>query len=556
MKRYFWLSLLLVLLLPTSSVMACSGGGAEPPISEILNRDFFVEATVLEVDELGQNAILRVERYLKGVGTAYLAVVNYTNGFYAVDQRGYDKGCNYGTDYPLFRVGERGFYGLLSQEDGSFSNRYGYGSVFYRIVDGQINLPVYDDEGYRVETLNIQEFDERVYEILGQRHEFIPDSYDASQEYPLLHPLYLYTESGRRYVIKVDRQLREIDLATEAFAVSPDGAHHAYYLDANTITFGYCSSICHYNPDFPSEEPPISAQAIAFSPNSNYVATWNESSLGLYLFDNQDQSNHGRQMNVLQFGSADFYGNLDSDMRLVSWSGDSGSLVFMDDAGIWRWHIYTLAEPELLLPAANLVSTDSEMIFEQIKFLELSQSGRYLRYGNGSNWTLLDTISGESFANAVITPDESNFIYINSALPTSGEARSNCTPPFHQSCPFAISQNGELMHIEWLHGNRVVFYFQDSTIHEAYSFVLTWDWGSSDLSYGAWNMGWMENIAASAYSNRHMRVIQRSAYELEIWYDAFNEFETYHPELFDLSLQLDSPITRLEWGQPIFYEEH
>jgi hypothetical protein len=558
MKHYYWAGLLFFFLLPTSAVMACSGGG-EPALSEILNRDIFVEATILEVDNVGQNAILRVERYLKGVGTAYLAVVNYTNGFHAVDQRGYDKGCNYGVNYPLFRVGQRGFYGLSSLGDGSYSNAYGYSSVSFPIQDGQISLPIHDEAGYRIETLTIQEFEERVHEILGQSHEFIPNSYDNQQEYPLLRPLYLTTESGRRYVMEVDRQIREIDLSNEAFIISPDGAHHAYYLDENTITFGYCSHWgCSLERTFYSESievPRIPAQALAFSPNSNYVATWNESSLGLYLFDNQTGSMYGRQMEVVWLSNHDFRGNLNSGARLVSWSGDSSTLVFVDDVGIWRWHIYSMAEPEFLIPAASLVSADETMIFEQIEFLELSQSGRYLRYGNGSNWRLVDVVSGESFANAVVTPDESNFIYVNSGLPDLGQERSNCTPPFHQSCPFTISHEGKLIEIAWRRDDYVSFYFCDEASSDCESVSFVWAWDRPSYGYNGWSWGWIDDIEFGDFDENFLYAIQQGDYRLELHYDGLNRQETYHPEHYDLSAQLDSPVIYLEWGQAIFYEE-
>jgi hypothetical protein len=562
MKLYLWLGLLLFLLLPTTSVMACSGGGGNPPLTEILNREFFVEATVLEVDAVGQNAILRVERYLKGVGTSYLAVVNYTRGFHAIDQRGYDKGCNYGLNSPLFQLGERGYFGFSSNGDGTYNNTYGYGSVSFPIKNGTISNIVYDESGYREEHLSIQEFEERAYEILGERNDFVPGNYDSQMEYPLLRPVYFTTESGRHYVMEVDRHLREIDSATEAVAISPDGAHHAFRLDENTIIFSYCTSACsfdasrlhtYYNGEL-REVPRIPAQSLIFSPNSNIAAVWNEASLGLYLFDNQTFSNYGRQMEVVFLGSHDFRGNLAASARLVSWSADSSTIVFLDDAGIWRWHIYTMAAPELVLPAANLVSSDAVTMPEQIEHLELSQSGRYLRYGNGSHWNLLDLITGESFANAIVIPDESNFIYINSDLPDTRPDWNTCRPPFHQTCPFAISQAGDLVAMEWLQDGWVIFFFCDESTHNCSSFALVWAWDSGNLTYGNWDWGWFDNIAHSSDGNKRFSAIQRGDYEIELWYDGLNEIETYHAEHYDLSTQLDSPIAHIEWGQAIFYE--
>jgi hypothetical protein len=141
-------------------------------------------------------------------------------------------------------------------------------------------------------------------------------------------------------------------------------------------------------------------------------------------------------------------------------------------------------------------------------------------------------------------------------LPDSGHERSNCTLPFHQSCPFAISHKGELIEIVWRWNDGLSFYFCDEASSDCESVSFVWAWDSSSYGYGLWSWGWIDDIEFGDFADDFLFVIQQGDYGLELHYDGLNQEETYHPENYDLSSQLDSPIVHIEWGQPIFYEEN
>ena len=53
------------------------------------------------------------------------------------------------------------------------------------------------------------------------------------------------------------------------------------------------------------------------------------------------------------------------------------------------------------------VEADEELI-------ELSASGRYVRFGNRSSWKLVDVLNGETWKDSMLTPDESLLVHFDS----------------------------------------------------------------------------------------------------------------------------------------------
>jgi hypothetical protein len=567
MKYYLWLGLLLIFLLPTSSVLACSGwSGFHDNLDALNSTEFFVEATVIDVDDSGQNAIFRVERYIKGSGRAYVAVLGYSPSYYFARERHYDTGCGFPINEGWDR-GDRGFFTLLSLENGAFMMT----DTHILIEHGRVYINDYD---LGEMNLSLDEFENLIDSIIGETVDFIPNGAGRSRNYPLIRPLLITTESGRHYELKLDRSLREMDFTSEAFAVSPDGTHGAYYVDENTITFGMCGWGCstqgvfvpqyrNGNSDF--MYPRIAGQQVAFSPNGNFVAVWNETSLSLHLFDTQERADRGYWMGIQQLGSVEFVDTLPSSIRQVKWTNDSSTVAFGDAAGIWRWNIYTMAEPELLVAADALVGLQLDTLPEVPQLLDISFSGRYLRYGTANSWTLFDTLTGESFVNALVTPDELNLAFINVEAPNGvagfnqlqGQSETyHCSIPLYLSCPIVVAQAGEIVSFAWSFDSLDILAC-DEINHNCALGRYNWSISSPRIySEGfTWELGWAESMIYYELSRYWGQLFITGDYTFMLNYNPMDEFETYYPELYDLSSQLDSPIIHIEWGQSIFYEE-
>lgn len=83
------------IVLHASPVYACSGYpyfGAD----DLPDADVLVKATVVDADDSGHNAVLKVEEYYKGSGSRFVTVMRYPPALRTGALiRGYDTGCLY-----------------------------------------------------------------------------------------------------------------------------------------------------------------------------------------------------------------------------------------------------------------------------------------------------------------------------------------------------------------------------------------------------------------------------------------------------------------------------
>ena len=115
-RLYFILGLVCAFfVLAPVQTFACSGypyfGVDDLPTMELL-----VRATVIEADDRGFNAVIRVEEYYKGEGPQLLTIVRYPVSL-ATGRlvRGYDTGCLYAGRGHTWRPGTQGYFGLPQQ---------------------------------------------------------------------------------------------------------------------------------------------------------------------------------------------------------------------------------------------------------------------------------------------------------------------------------------------------------------------------------------------------------------------------------------------------------
>ena len=66
-----------VLLLSSAIPASACTGPYTPPFESIARYDLIVAATVVDLDDVGIGAILRVDRYFKGAGGEHLAVMEH-----------------------------------------------------------------------------------------------------------------------------------------------------------------------------------------------------------------------------------------------------------------------------------------------------------------------------------------------------------------------------------------------------------------------------------------------------------------------------------------------
>lgn len=270
------------------------------------------------------------------------------------------------------------------------------------------------------------------------------------------------------------------------------------------------------------------------------------------MFDNYESAGYGQAMGMQVIAHHSLSG-VDTDRQPhVVWSGDSSTIAYEDKDGLWVWDIFEKTDPELV------VNDDLAPL------LDLSRSGRYMRFGSETTWMLLDTHTDQTFDNAVVTPDESNLIFINAGYPENtldldrgGE--TNCQVPLMETCPILIQHEG-MKDWFWYRNDVIMLLscYEDGCLIVGYPWQLSIRnlYGDRRLEIPS-----LPLVNALAYdAENDQPVVAVEGYALEFgFYPGWERDEPgdgpFDGEILDLREQLDSPILDLEWGESIFFEE-
>ena len=556
--------LILVLLVGTLLVIqppeaqACSGYpwfGVE----DLPTMDLLVKATVIDTDYY-HNAILRIEEYYKGEGERFVTVMRYSpaliSGAYV---RGYDTGCLYAGEGQSWVKGSQGYFGLLSNGDGTYTD-YNGGTAQFFPVDGLIAYQEGATEGYAAEfddpnTITEKEFIAQMLELGGRSDPLLPPD-DKVNFYPLLRFLNITTENGTRYQINPDRSLTR--LAEDApLAISPDGAHVAFQVDEETIAFQYIYTEYIYDREYYAEEDFsdrfVPGQAVRFSNESSFAAVWDHDHLSIYMFANygsESEYGYGNPFSINEVATIQLA--KDDQLAQVMWSPDSSTLVWEDSSGIWRWNIYEDAAAERLLPAA-VIEGDAAL-------MDASTYGRYVRVGTNAGWTLIDSETGETFIDTLAAPTEKFLVYLNGSI--SAPQYQPCTPPLRDTCWTELPGADRMIPFIY-QGNLLGLAGCAADAPSCRVAAYSWHPAIGDSHYfgGRFIEEAITGLRQVAYDPQfEQAAILVGDYDLyfDFYSDYYLEEESYLPYLDILRLedQLDSPVVSIEWGQPIFFNEY
>src|SRR5688572_2682054 len=124
MRRFIGLMLMMVMVTVAVPQVAACGGGAPLYLEELDKTDVIVYGTVLETDDRGYNAILRVDKYFKGSGGMFITVLRRDAALeITADIRSYDTSCLYDGNSGLNWVtGSTGYFALTDNGDGTFTD--------------------------------------------------------------------------------------------------------------------------------------------------------------------------------------------------------------------------------------------------------------------------------------------------------------------------------------------------------------------------------------------------------------------------------------------------
>lgn len=524
-----------------SSVYACSGF-EHTSIEDISRYDLLVAATVIDVDDRGINAILKVERYFKGRGDEYLAVMRHPPALhYAGKVRRYETGCLYsGISGHQWQIGSYGFFPLSASTNGTYADDDNYDGISAHYIPQDGFVEFYSDNAgeygdYVVSS--VDDFEELLLQMSGLDQTTEPES----NPYPLMRFLHITTESGQTYRLNPDRSVTWLDPAEYPIDISNDGSHVMFRLENDELGFQYLDLIkkpfkwsygrVHAVPGLYGE----------FSPDSDFVAVQEKERITIYLMmsiSGSEGPGFGRSMAMQQVASFNATWIASQQKAPIVWSANSRVLAFQDANGIWIWDLIGKMEPRLVVPCA-----------QSHGLLDLSMTGRFLRCACEEYWILVDLQTGENWENTLISPDESRLIHIQ-ADPTVSYSqagvvarRKHCDAD-SSICPVMI-RTIKPDYIFWFEPGFIGLVSSNEVTSFPWKYSLT-----SICCRGDIDGSDLPTISAFAFdASYHLPVFAFDDTRLGIDLWGASHFET-----LDLSEYLDSPIVDLEWGQPIFYE--
>ena len=575
LKQIVLLTIALVLALSflapdTETVQACSGypyfGVSDLPTAEML-----VKATVIDTDDRGFNAVLRVEKYYKGGGDRYITVMRYPAGLETgALYRGYDTSCLYAGRGHRFVKGSQGYFGLQDNNDGTFTDDI-YGTAHFYVADGVITYEEGATEGYALEfndelTITEEEFIELLLEA-GERTAPIEPDIEAVSHYPLMRFINITTENGTRYQINPDRSVTEYPYV-DVLDVSLDGSHVAVRVDEERVGFQYIWLSNQFTEDadhrsryFDEDLHVRMGKDVKFTQDSSLAAVWNEDHIAVYMMNNHFEVDYayGQQLNLTTVANIDLPENQE-DLPRVLWSADSSTLVWEDVSGVYHWNLYDAAEHSTVLTHEEIV----DLIPMPSQLMNVSMYGRYVKVGHPGEWYLVDMVTGETSAQLLVTPNEQFLVSIPSAYDENTLER--CVPPLRNNCRVAAytgsSGSETFVYNQHMQGIRRCEAYDDinyclvslSSAHPSINGLLSDAYFEDvrDILYDP-----QYDQAALVVGDYQVHLNFDDLYWLS--YEDEDDFETNHlPYLDILFLEdvLDSPIVSIEWGQYVFYDAY
>jgi hypothetical protein len=544
------------------AVDACSGGVTLSVRGLIHFSDYVVQATVSEVDDLGQNVILRIERYLTtDVGPQYVLLrrIDAIPLDYVLAGRSSGGDC-LGL-MPELRAGDT-FYAFLKRDvNGHYrivQSMFTAGDFTFEdsVATEEVYLEgIADDENFAERGTEQEVTEAEWLEIIAKESQSTPSAPDISQPYPLKAPLLIHTDgSPNQYLLPVDgREPIEVtsdmgdmmhhplsDLGIDAagscaeegcYQLSPDNLNIAVQKDANTIglTWGV----------------EVSGQASLFSTTSDTVAVWNDCDLMIFTTGYARLGHDWTESDLLNTVPLVPEGDCHDFARQAVWSRDGRWLAYSDADGLWLWDVYSPETDPILLLAPKENQIPVARYFSPL--------GRYLAVSEGEEHYTLDIVTRTQFPDGIISPDDRLLLsFATTALPAKLEICSLTPFVCQEILGMYVSRldtDGETQMYAAPETINKVAWKNDSLflamvcVPEDPDFCSIFQW--QPAAYG-WSMpdlvSWGYDFDYDA--DNHQLAIVTSETRL-----------TVNGRQIDLTGKIDGNITEVEWMPSLFYHD-
>lgn len=553
--------LVLTIALPNQNVYAC--GGEYEPISlntSIETSDYLVKATVVQADDTSQNVIIEAISYLfGGNGPRYLLLYRNDPALSSVYYKhAYDTGCTYGGVNPV-KIGTIAFFAVKRTTNGSYitdtwwEDRKTYQLPLRVYVQ---KSPLGNDETDNLNQIWVDSEDQFI-DLVAKVSKEKPVEPQKWGDLPLLSPIRVVTDKGKQYLFPVDRsapveqeaaipQLEWSPIAypdlfyTPRFCAElgcrlsvPDLSLYATQVEKNVIHVQYLP----YAQDIPIV---LEGDAFSFSPTSEAMVVWTGDKMTVYMISNRPcECSFGPYLPYLYpaIKITLSYNNKSALYGKVFWSADGTTFTYGDSLGTWVMDLFRQDEPELVVAADKEIPEP----------LLLSETGRYLAYTfDRQEWITLDRLSGKTYHNVIISPDERNMVQIGfeNDIPSKGDILG---------CPIPL--------IEGCHVNLVNLKYFGWVSDQLYFYALCKPNNNIDCDIGFSPIGYKE-----PFLDFPMWPLEESIKRLgDVDFEPHQQILAFvsgaktlylNHEEYDLSNFIDGDITDIEWMPSLFYFEH
>ena len=546
-------------------VSACSGGSPMTIRGALNFADYAAHVTVMEADDLGQNAIVRVESYLSGgQGPAHVLLSRQDPTRTAYVVAGQSSGGDCLGILASFSPGDD-FYAFLGRNpDGShrlvttlfnasfldFPEPTSTVEVFLEGIEGNGNFA---EKGTGLKVTEA-EFLELVAEESGTE----PIPAQPNTPYPLYAPLRLDLESGEAYMLPVDFG-ELVPLVDDATDLSTHPLWHYGFSDAGTCEVENCIQISPNNLNVAvqvdenmiqfSWGATVTGQSSLFSATSDAVAVWDQCTLSIYATGYPRLGHEWYAVQLLNSTELTSVDNRECASLTANavWHPNGRTLVYADADGLWTWDVFDSSAPMQLL-----ISTEDDVPTAHY----FSPMGRYLAVTAEEDKFTLDTVTDERLPDGIVSPDER--ILLTFVDGEAGRRLGVCAlTPY--SCSMLggnmfvekFTTNGERESITWINEVTDVLWTGETTFLAQVCLpdepleCSIFGWGPPS-AFGGWQL---PQVASKGYAfdydfdNRQLASVEALT------------IIRIENEMIDLANQLDGSIAATTWMPSLFYRE-
>lgn len=384
--------------------LACSGS----PISfdeSYKNSDIFVKANVVEVDDLGQNAIVEVERYYKGgAGAEYIILWRQPVSETIRYSRGNIGGGECGLLLEPLRRGNTVYFMGTRTYAGAYRSSSTWEIQYFVYRNPGDTAPIFKKTQAGIEYQELKESELQKY--IRDRIGSIPVAPNLKLPYPRLAPLLITTRDQKQYILPVDTlQLVSYDEIFPRNSIFD--SFDPFGRDKRRCVGTNCTA---YAPDRTEYFAPMDELENCKSINTVYQAIVYSPSGGFALWD-QGKIFFGCKRFALATLNTDKENSADALAIYAQWSPDGRKLAYNDLKGLWLWEEGRKTEnPRLIIPFEKVIPV-ARYFSPLAKYIAVTQGGKHYT---------LNLETGEGLSDGIFSPTEEYFLAFGETDPKTG----------------------------------------------------------------------------------------------------------------------------------------